>query len=114
MEARWDIFFARFSLVGALNADFKVRIGARVSPNPNPAPAPNPNPNPLTLTPTLSLTLTLTRTRTRTPPLPLCPNPDQRQSDAFLQSMGLTPPSFRALLGEAHQMMREEAEAERL
>ena len=63
---------------------------------------------------TLTLTITLTRTRTRTPPLPLCPNPDQRQSDAFLQSMGLTPPSFRALLGEAHQMMREEAEAERL
>ena len=25
VEARWDIFFARFSLVGALNADFKVR-----------------------------------------------------------------------------------------
>ena len=25
VEGRWDIFFARFSLVGALNADFKVR-----------------------------------------------------------------------------------------
>ena len=59
VEGRWDIFFTRFSLVGALNADFK------------------------------------------------------RQSDAFLQSMGLSPQSFRALLGKAHQMMRDEAEAER-
>ena len=59
VEGRWDIFFTRFSLVGALNADFK------------------------------------------------------RQSDAFLQSMGLSPQSFRALLGKAHQIMRDEAEAER-
>ena len=59
VEGRWDIFFTRFSLVGALNVDFK------------------------------------------------------RQSDAFLQSMGLSPQSFRALLGRAHQIMRDEAEAER-
>ena len=60
VEARWDIFFTRFSLVGALNKDFK------------------------------------------------------RQSETFLSSMGLTPESFRELLASAHEIMREEAEAERL
>ena len=39
--------------------------------------------------------------------------PPSRQSDAFLASMGLSPQSFRALLGRAHQIMRDEAEAER-
>jgi len=60
VEARWDVLFSRFALMGALNADFR------------------------------------------------------EQSAAFLSSMSLTPVQFRELLTEAHDLMRRDAEEERM
>jgi len=60
VEARWDVLFSRFALLGAVNADFR------------------------------------------------------EQSEAFLDGMGLTPVTFRELLRQAHQLMRQDAEQERL
>jgi hypothetical protein len=59
VQERWDVFFARFSLMGALNRDYV------------------------------------------------------RQCSAFLASMGMTEPEYRQLLEQCHDMMREEANAER-
>ncbi len=59
VEARWDVFFSRFSLLGALNPTFK------------------------------------------------------EQTDAFLGSMGMSNELFREALGEAHALMRADAEKER-
>ena len=60
IEERWDVFYSRFALMGALNPTFK------------------------------------------------------QQVDAFLSSMGgIDAPTFRLLLREAHQIMRQDAEDER-
>ena len=60
IEERWDVFFARFSLMGSLNQQFV------------------------------------------------------KECNAFLESMGLDEGEFRVLLSEAHRLMREDAEAERI
>lgn len=60
IEERWDVFYARFALLGALNPEF------------------------------------------------------ENQTSAFLNSMGMDAAQFREILGEAHALMRAEAEAERL
>ena len=59
IEARWDVFFARFALLDALNPSFKEQV------------------------------------------------------DAFLQTMGMDEDTFRQVLGEAHAIMRRDAERER-
>lgn len=60
VEERWDVLFARFSLMGALNPQFRTEVLA------------------------------------------------------FLASMGITAEGFRSLLREAHELMRRDAEAERM
>jgi len=60
VEARWDVLFSRFALMGAVNPTFR------------------------------------------------------DETTAFLEGMGLTPVSFRELLREAHELMRRDAEEERL
>jgi len=60
VEERWDVFFARFSLLGELDRGFV------------------------------------------------------EQCDAFLEGMGLDERDFRGLLKQAHELMREEAEKERI
>jgi hypothetical protein len=59
IEERWDVFFARFSLLGMLDLEYS------------------------------------------------------EQCNAFLASMGMNEQEYRELLKKAHQMMRDEAEAER-
>lgn len=60
IEERWEVFYARFALLGALNPEF------------------------------------------------------ESQTSAFLKSMGMDAAQFREILGEAHALMRAEAEKERL
>uniref|UniRef100_A0A7S2BEG5 Uncharacterized protein n=1 Tax=Haptolina brevifila TaxID=156173 RepID=A0A7S2BEG5_9EUKA len=60
VESRWDVFFSRFSLLGALDPAFK------------------------------------------------------EQTDGFLSSMGMSVESFRKVLKEAHDLMRLDAEQERM
>lgn len=60
VEARWDVFFSRFALLGAVDQQFR------------------------------------------------------EETEAFLQGMGLTPLTFRELLRDAHQLMRDDAEQERM
>jgi len=60
IEDRWDVFYARFSLLGALNPEFK------------------------------------------------------KQISAYLESMGISPAEYREVLREAHDIMRKDAEAERV
>lgn len=59
IQERWDVFFSRFALLGALNPTFK------------------------------------------------------QQTEAFLNSMGMSSESFREVLREAHAQMRKDAEVER-
>ena len=59
VEERWDVFFSRFALMGALNQDFV------------------------------------------------------DQTSVFLGSMGMSASDFREVLGEAHALMRKDAEVER-